>query len=117
MIKIYFDTNFLIDVVRFRIDLKEIANLVLEPYKLYTFDNVVNELEKIKSKHSKVALEIIKNRIVVVKSDKKNVDKAFLVLTDKNTIVATNDSKLRKQLKTKGIRTIFIKSRKQLDID
>ncbi len=117
MINIYLDTNFLIDMARFRIDLKEIDNLALEPYQLYTFDNVVGELKKIGNKHSKVALEIIKNKIVVLKSDKKGVDKTLMALADEDIIVATNDSKLRKQLKEKGTRTIYLKSRKQLDID
>lgn len=114
MKRILLDTNFLVDMVRFRVDLNEIENILEEPYELSTLDLVIDELKKIKSKDAKVALELIKLKgIKVLKSKKTDVDDAIVALADKSTIVATNDIELRKRLKTK---TIYLRARKYLGI-
>jgi rRNA-processing protein FCF1 len=119
---IVLDTNFLIDVIRFKIDLDELDKLFLTPFELFTLDSVIRELEKIsntksqESKYAKVALELSKIKKIKILKVRENPDKAILSLANKNIVVATNDIELRKKLKRLGIKTIYLKSKKQLDI-
>jgi rRNA-processing protein FCF1 len=119
---IVLDTNFLIDVIRFKIDLDELDKLFLTPSELSTLDSVIRELEEIsntksqESKYAKVALELLKIKKIKILKVRENPDKAILSLANKNIIVATNDIELRKKLKASGIKTIYLKSKKQLDI-
>jgi rRNA-processing protein FCF1 len=122
--KILLDTNFLLTIVRFRIDLNEISNLLIEPYQLATLNLIVKELEEISHSksaaglHAKIALEIIKTKdIEILKSKEENTDNAILEFASKDFIVATNDSKLRKELKKNRIKTIYLRARKYLAID
>lgn len=123
MKKIFLDTNFLIDVVRFKINLEEIEEIdsLLGSYKLVVPTAVLDELEKIsKTKKSErnfalLALKLVE-KFSVEKSTKKNADSDLIAKADENSLVATNDSKLRKILKSKGIKTIYLRSRKHLEI-
>lgn len=117
------DTNFLISLFQFKVELIEIQRIVYEPYTLVTIRSVINELEKISiskgrgSKNSKLALMLIKNEnIEVLDSPEKSADKAILALADKDTIVATNDIELRKKLKKLEIKTIYLRAKKHLAI-
>jgi rRNA-processing protein FCF1 len=121
--RIILDTNFLVDVVRFKIDIGDISTLVLEKYELCTLDSVLIETERIaagKSRsalYARVALELIQSRGIKVMKSQGNADKAILKAAGKNDAVATNDMRLRKMLKGRGTKTIYIKSRKHLGID
>ena len=121
--RILIDTNFFIDLLRFRISLHEISTLVLEKYDLFTLDSVLNELNKIANKktndsqYAKLSLEFIKNNQIKILKSEGEADKVILKLADKNIFVATNDRELRKMLKRKGTKTIYIKSRKHLGIE
>jgi rRNA-processing protein FCF1 len=121
--RILIDTNFFIDLLRFRISLHEISTLVLEKYDLFTLDSVLNELNKIANKktndsqYAKLSLEFIKNNQIKILKSEGEADKVILKLADKNILVATNDRELRKMLKRKGTKTIYIKSRKHLGIE
>lgn len=114
------DTNFLIDAVRFKIDLREIDELIGKS-EIVTLNSVERELNIIAKRTSKVgmcartALDLIKKQeIKILKSDERP-DSAVLKINDK-TIVATNDSELRKRLKTLHRKTIYLKSKKHLAI-
>jgi rRNA-processing protein FCF1 len=116
--KIVLDTNFLVSLIKFKLGLEEIYNLA-GPSEIYTIEAVVKELERIASsgskdsRNAKVALELIKRDIKVLKSG-KNADDALLAL-DKNVTIATNDAELRKKLK--GRRTIYLRARKRLVLE
>jgi len=118
--RILLDTNFFIDLIRFKIDLDEISNLIGK-YELFTLDSVVTELKEIaktksrESNYAKVALNLIKNKRVKILKAGGETDKAILRLADQ-AVVATNDAKLRKILKTRGTKTIYIRARKYLAI-
>lgn len=93
----------------------EIENLLTEPYKLSTISSVVKELKKMNSKNAKIALKLVESKnIEVLETKEKNVDEALLNLAGKDAIVATNDAKLRKKLKTLGNKTIYLRARKHL---
>jgi rRNA-processing protein FCF1 len=120
--KVILDTNFLIDLVRFKIDLEEIPVLLQEPVKLFVFSSTIQELKKIEKNKgklgslAKLALKLIKLKQIQVLEEKESPDKAFLSIADKNTIIATNDSKLRKKLKKLGIKTIYLRAKKYLEV-
>lgn len=120
MKKVILDTNFLIDLLKFKIELEKIQEILEEPTELFILSSSIKELEKIAISRSKsgslakVVLKIIKLRKIDVIESKESPDKAFLSLADKNTIIATNDSELRKKLKKLGIKTIYLRAKKKL---
>jgi len=124
MKRIILDTNFLTIPYQFKIDIfEEIDRIVEEEYELVTLDIIVEELKKLtktKSKDAiaaKIALELIKKRNVkIINTKDKNVDNIIVDISDKNTIVATNDKILRKKLKDKNVKTLYLRSRKHLEM-
>lgn len=122
MKKIILDTNFLIDLGRFGIDFDEIGRIMTENYELKITSSSVIELKKIaatsveESKFAKYALMVIDLRKIEVLESQETADKAILTFADKDTIVATNDVELRKKLKANGVRCIYVRAKKKLEI-
>lgn len=124
MKKIILDTNFLTIPYQFNVDIfEEIDRIMEEDYELITLDRVVEELKNmIKSKSkdavaAKIALELIKKKNVkVISTDEKKVDNAIIELADKDTIVATNDRVLRKKIKDKNVKVLYLRSKKHLEM-
>lgn len=118
MKKVILDTNFLMDLVKFKINLENIDDLLNEPYKLFTLTSVIEELKSLKeNKNAKAALRLIEEKnIKIIGSEEKYVDKLLLNLADNDTIVSTNDRELRKKLKEKGAKVIYLRARKYLAI-
>jgi len=113
----------LIDLIKFKIDLEEIQMFLQEPTtNFFIFSSTLKELQKIATNKgksgswAKLALELIKLRNIKILETEQNPDKAFLNLADKNTIIATNDSNLRKKLKSLGIKTIYLRAKKYLEV-
>ena len=124
---ILLDTNFLIDLGRFGISIDEIDKVVNERYELAVLSSVVNELKSIagtqqeESKFAKVALMILDLRKVKIIQNEKTADQAFLDIAQNeadvtNIVVGTNDVELRKRLEEKGIRCIYLRGKKKLEI-
>jgi len=122
MKKIILDTNFLIDLGRFGISIDEIGMVLSENFEMEIVSSSLNELKNIatknmeESKHAKYALMIIDLRKVKILESAETADKAILSFSDKDTVVATNDIELRRKLKEKGVRCIYIRSKKKLEI-
>ncbi len=123
MKKIILDTNFLLIPIQFNVDIfSEIDKICLFKYKLYIVDKTIDELNTIieiqKQKHklaAKVALQLLKKKGVgVIKTPAGHVDDLILDLLDENTILATQDALLRKRAVKKGIKLIFLRSKKYL---
>jgi hypothetical protein len=99
---------------------EEIENILNEKVEFYVFDRTIEELEEIskgKGKNAtaaRVALSLIRKKGVKIITTKKPVDDALLSLED--AIIATNDKTLRKRLKAKGIKTIYLRSKKYLEM-
>ena len=53
---------------------------------------------------------------IIPGSGDQHVDDALLAIADDDTLVATNDGGLKRRLLERGIRVIFLKSRKYLAI-
>lgn len=115
--RVFLDTNFIIDLFRFKIAPSEIFDL-LPDAQLFTFDLVNRELKKIAKstgqagKHARVALQFIE-KAKILPTKQSHVDIAFLQL-GKDDVVATNDIALRKKLAKKKIKIIYIRARKHL---
>ncbi len=114
--KIIFDSNFLVDIFRFKIDFEEMFFLATKKAKLVIPRFVIEELRRINSPFSKLALELIKKKNFKVVETKEKGDKGFFELIDKYTVVATNDSKLRKKLKKLGVKTIYLRGLSKLEM-
>lgn len=124
MKKILLDSNFLIDCLKFKVDfLNEIEKIIEEKFEILILENVLEELERIgkrktkESKYARLLLKLIKEKnFKIVSTEFENADDAIISFADKNTIVATNDIKLRKTLKAYGIKIIYLRGRKKLAI-
>lgn len=122
--KVIYDTNFLMSVIKFRLDLFNELQLVLnEPYDNIILSSVIDELKYFAkgtskaSKEAKLSLRLIDSEnFHVVKSPKGNVDDAIVTVAGKGSVVATNDMELRKRLKSKGVKTIYLRAKKHLAI-
>ena len=122
MKRVILDTNFLTIPYQFNIDVfEEIDRVVEGKYELTTLDCVVEELKKLKKTRgkdaaaAKVALILIKEKNVkVIKTGEKNVDIKIYRMADKNTIVATNDGDLRRRLKNKNVKVLYLRSKKHI---
>jgi len=122
MKKIILDTNFMIDLGRFGISIDEIGRILPENYEMEVTAASIEELKKIaatnaeESKHAKYALMLIDLRKIKILSTNEFADNAIISLADKDSLVATNDVELRRKLKIKGIRCIYVRSKKKLEI-
>jgi rRNA-processing protein FCF1 len=121
--KIIFDTNFLIDCFRFKIDfLREIEEKIEKPFEFFTLDLNLKELEAIaktrkkEAKFARIALDFVKRNCEILKANAKSADEGILNFSDENTFVATNDKQLRKNLKVLKIKNIYLKSMKKIAI-
>ena len=120
------DTNFLLLQGRFKIDIfAQIVDLIEEKVEFLTFDSVVKEIKeisKIKGKNgvfARLALKLLKLRNVkILKGSKGDADEDIICYCkiNRDVIVATNDVELRKKLKEIGIKTIFLRGKKKLDL-
>jgi len=123
MKKIILDTNFLMAVGQFKVDIfSEIYRICNFNYQLCIIDKTVDELEKIiqsrqKGKDkaaAKLALAIIsakKLKILKTKEDKPVDD---LILDANDAIVATTDKELINRLKEKKAKIIRLRQKKYL---
>ena len=121
--KIMLDANFLIDIFRFKIDLDLLDNLIEDSFSFETTSSVKKELIKMSKKSSKegafakLALKTIEiKKVGIIKSKEFSGDASILENISKDTIVATNDLMLRKTLKRLGVKTIYLRSKKRLEI-
>lgn len=109
----------MVDLFRFKVDSSEIFDL-LPGAQLTTLDLVVEELKKIAKSTSKdarcakLALKFL-NVVEILPATKPKADDSLLEIGKEN-VVATNDIKLRKKLTEKGIKTIYLRARKHLEM-
>ena len=114
--KIILDTNFLIDIVRFKTDLSE-----LEGDELFVTDAVLNELRRIskgkgeEAASARTALVVRQTKdLKVLKSKEKEADLSLLEHAKDGYAVATQDLELKKKLKKIGAKIVYIRQRKFL---
>ena len=109
MKKILLDTNFLLTVIEFKIDIfSELDRTCDFNYKLFTLDKVVDEIKNIiqkqkgkNKKNAEFALKLLK-KIKKIKTKKGFTDDIIAEMS-KEYIVATQDTYLKKRLKGKKL--------------
>ena len=123
--RIILDTNFLIDLFRFKLDFDEIEDVAGAPCVFLMIRQSVDELKRTKTKYAKVGLSFIDSgKIKIVSAPGRTADDAIMSLLKiakrkkeiKSIAVATNDAKLRKKIKTLGVKIIYLRARKHLEM-
>ena len=140
MKRIIIDTNFLLIPYKFKVDIfSEFERICHFDYKLFIFEQSINELKNIIEKQSNaselsskrtrsqssgkdkraahVALKLIKFKdISIIKSEQKDVDLLILNNLTDDTAVATQDLHLKKELLEKGTSVIILRQTKYLQL-
>jgi rRNA-processing protein FCF1 len=118
--KIILDTNFLIDCMRFKVDLKS----ELVGNELFVLDSVIFEIGEItkrgtkESSLAKLVLEFIaKNNFNVLVTEKKDVDESLVEYSKQGYAIATHDRALKNKLKKLGAKLIYIRQKKYLVVE
>lgn len=120
MHKVIVDTNFLIDMARFSVDPDSISELLPGRCDLIMPKAVKEELQRIKGKHAKTAIrlgELLGVKTVENPVGVKSADEIIIAVAGRlGAAVATNDARLRKRLRALGVKTIYLRARKHLEI-
>ena len=126
MKKILLDTNFLLAVYQFKVDIfSEIERICHFNYGIFVLDKSIDELkniiEKQKGKHkeaAKIALQLLKLKNIkeITTNSKEHTDKIILEYAQKGYIVATQDKDLKRKLVNHGIEVIVLRKKKFLAI-
>lgn len=121
--KVIVDTNFLVDLFRFGTGFEQMEDALGGHAELYMVSQSVAELRRLAVPGAQVGASFVDSgRIVVVKAGRateKSADEAIVELVGKwrpGVVVATNDEKLRKRVKSLGVRTIYLRARKRLEV-
>jgi rRNA-processing protein FCF1 len=111
--KIVLDTNFLIDCVRFKIDIsKELAG-----NEICTLDSVFPELHKIAERNTKdaqiakISLKIA-SELEILPSKERETDDSMLAYSKEGYVIATQDSVLKRRIKDAGGKFVYIRQKK-----
>ena len=122
-LKILVDTNFLLDVLRYKLDFS-IFQEFEESVELFISSETLREIKSMANRKTKegrlaiVALKLIESqKIKIVQSLKKEVDEDLLELAKKEGfIVATNDKDLKEKLKKENVRIICLRNKKKIEV-
>lgn len=100
----------------------ELDRILDKKYKLVVPEVIIGELKHLKEKSTgserkaaKVALELA-SRAEKIRSEKSADEEIQRLAREKNCAVATNDSSLRRTLRSKGIPIIYLRQKSHLDI-
>ena len=107
------DSNALIMVFQFRINLESELNRILGSYEIVVPSTVKNELKTLKERYAKTALSFSERYRAI--SANGNTDDSILGLAEKEKgIVVTNDRILKKRLRAKNIPVVFLRGKNHL---
>lgn len=110
------DSNALLMVFQFRINLESELNRILGSYEIVVPTTVKNELKTLKDKHAKIALSFSEKYRTI--SANGNTDDSIIELAEKEKgVVVTNDKILKKRLREKNIPVVFLRSKTHLEVE
>lgn len=118
------DTNFLMIPEEHGVDIfSEIKRILDKEYELIVPEAVVKELKRLKKegtaserKSAKIALELSEKTRKI--ESQNQADKEIVRLAkEKECVVGTNDSRLKKHLRKLGTPVIYLRQRSHLEID
>ena len=117
------DTNFVVDLFRFRLGFDDVEDALGGNCEFLMVEQSVAELRRLKNVNAKVGAGFVDSgKIRVAKAGRageKSADEAIAELAERRMpgmVVATNDKKLRKRIKASGVRTIYLRARKRLEV-
>ena len=111
MKRIVLDTDFILEALKNRIDVKvELARIMDYNYEICVLDRTLDELKG--KKGEKLARTFIESLKIIETSRDKSVDELLFGLND--IIVATQDRELKEKLKNRDIAIITIRQKKFL---
>ncbi len=125
MKKVILDTNFLMIPLQFRVDIfSELNRICHFNYKLLVYWQTIEELKNVMQKQAgknkkaaQFALKLIKlKNIEIIESEQKDVDSLILENLDKDTVVATQDIILKKEVLEKGSSVVILRKKKHLQL-
>ncbi len=113
--KFLLDANFLTIPGQFKVDVFRELEEFGKP-ELYTLNLVVKELEKLKSRHARLALGLVKKEgVKILFSKTSNTDREIVRIASKGGfVVCTQDKKLIEKLKKKGISVVSLRQKRLL---
>ena len=113
--KIILDTNFLIESLKYKIDSESQLRRICDfNFKICLLDRTLEELKKINSIESRMALSYSRTfHIIDTKEfEHKSVDEILIEISSPETLIATQDKELKKELRKKNIPIIVIRQKK-----
>ena len=123
--KILLDTNFLLIPAEFKVDIfSELERLMDRKYRIYILDKTVEELKGIQQTQkgrnreaAKLALQLIETKqLNTIAANQESVDDSIVELADKDWIIGTQDTLLRRRLRQKHIQLLNLRNKKHLTI-
>ena len=114
--RVVLDTNFLVYCVKYKIDLEsELKRIIPGVFRVFVLDKTLDELgyltERSKTRlEAKIALKLCE-KFEKPSAGEQDVDSALVSLANKNTFIATQDSGVKKKIKTP---LVIIRQRKYL---
>ena len=125
MKKVIVDTNFLLIPGQFKVDIfSEIKRIMDDSYELCIVKQTLMELNKLVIEGkvvdrfaAKLAIVLIRQKdLKILRSfiQRKSADDAIVAISDKNTLVATQDKALRTRVRGKGGKIIGMRQKKYL---
>jgi Uncharacterized proteins of PilT N-term./Vapc superfamily len=117
-VTILLDTNMLISIFKFRIDLESELERIFGTFKICVPGIVREELLRMNSSEAKAALDYIKDKEIDFELKGKSADDVMLLMAKRcGFFIATNDRELRKKAKENNIKTIFLRKKRVMAVD
>jgi len=117
--KVVLDTNFLVLPQTKKIDIFKQIKQKKPRAKFIVLESVQKELEKMNTKASKIAQQLIKQKNIetdTIETNKTHTDDKIIKYAEKeNAEVATNDKELKKRCQKKQIPIIYLRSNKKIE--
>ncbi len=121
---ILLDTNFFLVPFQLGVNImSEFDRIIEEPYQMITIKPVKEELERLarngkggERSAARLGIHLARNIEVVEAEGKADDVIVSYAKNHKDVMVATNDSTLRKRLKSLKVPTIFVRNRSKLEI-
>lgn len=113
MITVILDTSFILTALEDGIDIRdELKRILEEKYSMAIMEGTLKEL-KGKKQENVARLMLEKGKIAIIPaSAEQSVDASILEQASKETIVATQDKRLKEKLKKRGSRILTIRQKK-----
>ena len=120
---IAFDTNMLLNIARFKVDVFAEARALIGSADFVVPEAVVSELGKLEKKGLKLKKEIAvaratmeKNNVKTVKTGFSNADEALKNLASEGCAIATNDKELKDAVMEMNGTVLHLRQRKYLEM-